>query len=113
IPFLRDAGAGPVTYLRHQGIYGYSRKFLLQFVKWKPTPLEKAEQLEQLRALENGAKIRVLITKSVSMGVDTPEDAQMVSALLERKPALLERKPAPLKPKPEFQRRKSVLLKRN
>ena len=48
------------AYYRHQGIYGYSRKFLLQFIRWKPAMLEKAEQLEQLRALENGAKIRVL-----------------------------------------------------
>ncbi|SRR5579862_314786 len=81
IPFYRDAGDAP-RYYRHQGIYGYSRKFLLQFVKWKPTFLEKAESLEQLRALENGAKIRVLITRSVSLGVDTPEDVGPVSQLL-------------------------------
>jgi 3-deoxy-manno-octulosonate cytidylyltransferase (CMP-KDO synthetase) len=81
IPFFRE---GDPRYYRHQGIYGYSRAFLLQFVKWKPTPLEKAECLEQLRALENGAKIRVLITRSVSVGVDTPEDAQTVSKLLKK-----------------------------
>jgi 3-deoxy-manno-octulosonate cytidylyltransferase (CMP-KDO synthetase) len=81
IPFHRE---GIPRYYRHQGIYGYSKRFLLQFVKWKPTPLEKAESLEQLRALENGAKIRVLVTRSVSMGVDTPEDAETVSALLKK-----------------------------
>ena len=79
IPFARD---GSPRYLRHQGIYGYSAKFLLQFVKWKPGALEQCEQLEQLRALENGARIRVLLTKSASLGVDAPEDAALVEKLL-------------------------------
>ena len=79
IPFARD---GSPRYLRHQGIYGYSAKFLLQFVKWKPGALEACEQLEQLRALENGARIRVLITKSASLGVDAPEDAALVERML-------------------------------
>ena len=79
IPFAR---AGSPRYLRHQGIYGYSAKFLLQFVKWKPGALEQCEQLEQLRALENGARIRVLLTKSASLGVDAPEDAALVEKLL-------------------------------
>lgn len=73
-----------VTYYRHHGIYGYSSAFLLQFVKWKPTLLEKTEQLEQLRALENGARIRVLLTRSAAVGVDTPEDALRVSELLKK-----------------------------
>jgi len=81
IPFVRD-GKIPVQYYRHQGIYGYSLPFLLEFVKWKPTMLEKAEQLEQLRALENGAKIRVVITKHASIGIDTPEDVKQVEDLL-------------------------------
>ena len=51
-------------------------------MKWKPTTLEKAEQLEQLRALENGAKIRVVITKHASIGIDTPEDVKQVEHLL-------------------------------
>ena len=79
IPFARG---GSPRYLRHQGIYGYSAKFLLQFVKWKPGALEQCEQLEQLRALENGARIRVLLTKSASLGVDAPEDAALVERLL-------------------------------
>jgi 3-deoxy-manno-octulosonate cytidylyltransferase (CMP-KDO synthetase) len=62
-------------FLRHQGIYGFRRPTLLQFVKWKPTPLERAESLEQLRALENGVKVHVLITAAGSPGIDTPEDA--------------------------------------
>jgi 3-deoxy-manno-octulosonate cytidylyltransferase (CMP-KDO synthetase) len=74
IPFLRDRSV-PGKYLRHQGIYGFRRKALLQFVKWKPTPLERAESLEQLRALENGVKVHVLVTKHGSPGVDTPQDA--------------------------------------
>ena len=83
IPFARDKQS-PVQYYRHQGIYGYSRKFLLEYIRWKPTILEKTEQLEQLRALENGAKIRVLITKKASIGVDTPEDAELVTAILKK-----------------------------
>ena len=81
IPFVRDGGAG-VAFYRHQGIYGYSREFLLQFIRWKPTVLEKSEQLEQLRALENGAKIRVVVTKKSSLGVDTPGDAAAVEKLI-------------------------------
>ena len=81
IPYLRSDGAKTVLY-RHQGVYGYSTKFLLQFVRWKPGLLEQAEQLEQLRALERGAKIRVLLTKSASIGVDTPADAAAVESLL-------------------------------
>ncbi len=80
IPFIRDAHVIP--FYRHQGIYGYSTKFLLQFVKWKPGKLEQSEQLEQLRALENGAKIRVVITKHASIGVDTPADVAAVEPLL-------------------------------
>lgn len=83
IPFPRDRSA-PVKYLRHQGIYGFRRKTLLQFVKWKSTPLERAESLEQLRALENGVKVYVLITKHGSPGVDTLEDAVALERKLAR-----------------------------
>ena len=81
IPFLRDATAA-VSYFRHQGIYGYRRELLLRFVRWKPTPLEKAEALEQLRALENGVNIHVVVTKGGSPGVDTPDDARAIERQL-------------------------------
>jgi 3-deoxy-manno-octulosonate cytidylyltransferase (CMP-KDO synthetase) len=73
IPHDRE-GRGGILHFRHQGIYGYRRKVLLDFVKWKPTPLEKAEKLEQLRALEHGVAIGVIIVKRPSVGVDVPED---------------------------------------
>ena len=69
-------------YFRHQGIYGYRRDLLLRFVRWKPSPLERAESLEQLRALENGVKIQVVMTGSGSPGVDTPEDARTMERLM-------------------------------
>ncbi len=78
IPFHR----APATYFRHQGIYGYRRDVLLRLVRWRPSPLEKAEALEQLRALENGVKIHVVVTRSGSPGVDTPDDARAVERLL-------------------------------
>ena len=81
IPFVRADGVRPSFY-RHQGIYGYTTKFLLQFVKWKPGILEQAESLEQLRALENGAKIRVVRAKHAAVSVDTIEDVRAVEKLL-------------------------------
>ena len=81
IPCDRDGDSSPAR-LRHIGIYAYRRPFLLDFVKRKQTPLEKSEKLEQLRALEHGAAIRVLITKSAGLGIDTPEDALAAENLL-------------------------------
>jgi 3-deoxy-manno-octulosonate cytidylyltransferase (CMP-KDO synthetase) len=75
-------GKRPSLFLRHQGIYGYSRALLLRFVRWKTSPLERAESLEQLRALENGVRIQVVITASGSPGVDTPEDARTIERIL-------------------------------
>jgi 3-deoxy-manno-octulosonate cytidylyltransferase (CMP-KDO synthetase) len=74
--------------LRHQGIYGFRREALLQFVKWKPSSRERAESLEQLRALENGVTVHVLVTKHGSPGVDTPQDAKVVAASLSRGAAI-------------------------
>jgi 3-deoxy-manno-octulosonate cytidylyltransferase (CMP-KDO synthetase) len=71
-------------FLRHQGIYGFRRETLLQFVSWKPSPLERAESLEQLRALENGVKVHVLVTATGSPGIDTPEDAIALEQKLAR-----------------------------
>lgn len=72
----------PSLFLRHQGIYGYTRDLLLRFVRWKSSPLERAESLEQLRALENGVRIKVVMTGNGSPGVDTLEDVRMIERLL-------------------------------
>ena len=81
IPFVQ-ATKQPAQLLRHQGIYGFRRETLLRFVKWKPTPLELAESLEQLRALENGVTVHVLVTKHGSPGIDTPTDAAALEQIL-------------------------------
>ena len=81
IPFDRDGGV-VANRLHHLGIYACRRRFLLDFVKWKPAPLEKLEKLEQLRALEHGEKIRVLMTKRTGPGIDTPEDAAAAEKIL-------------------------------
>ena len=74
IPFLRDSAETiRPTYYLHQGIYAYRREFLLQLASWKPTPLETAEKLEQLRVLEHGESIDVIITRRAVHGIDTPE----------------------------------------
>ncbi len=94
IPSNRGHASAP-HYLRHQGIYGYRRDFLLQFVRWKSGPLEQAESLEQLRALENGVKIRVVVTGRGSPGVDTLEDAErMERQLLSGRRPVATRKPS-------------------
>lgn len=81
IPYPRNPASGITTY-RHLGIYGFQREFLFQFVKWPPSPLEQTESLEQLRALENGARIRVVPTKDLSPGVDTLEQAEALEKVL-------------------------------
>ena len=73
LPFDRDGNAS-IKRWWHIGIYGYRRAFLKKFVRWKPTPLETTEKLEQLRALEHGASIQVIPTNHHGLGVDTPED---------------------------------------
>lgn len=78
LPYPR-AAAAPVY--KHIGIYAYRRDFLLHYARLAPTPLEKAESLEQLRALENGYGIRVLETASRFIGVDTLEDLALVNRL--------------------------------
>jgi len=84
IPFVRAQGGEPAPMWKHLGIYGYQRHFLLQFPHLEPTPLERAEQLEQLRALERGYRIKLLETVHDSIGVDTPADLQRVEQLLAR-----------------------------
>src|SRR5689334_19361577 len=82
IPYARD-GEQP-AYFKHIGLYVYRRDFLLSYSDLPVGPLEKAERLEQLRALENGFKIRVVETEYESLGVDTPEDWKQVAELFER-----------------------------
>jgi 3-deoxy-manno-octulosonate cytidylyltransferase (CMP-KDO synthetase) len=84
IPYSRDSAESPATHFKHIGLYVYRRDFLLAYSDLPIGPLEKAERLEQLRALENGFKIRVIETEYESLGVDTPADWQRVSALYEK-----------------------------
>jgi 3-deoxy-manno-octulosonate cytidylyltransferase (CMP-KDO synthetase) len=81
IPHVRDAGA-PAVHYKHIGLYVYRREFLLRYPALPVGPLETAERLEQLRALENGYAIRVVETEYDSIGVDTPEDLARVAALV-------------------------------
>ena len=81
IPYNR--GREPVAQYVHVGLYIYRRDFLMRYSDLPVGPLEKAECLEQLRALENGYKIRVVETDYISLGVDTPEDLARISRLFE------------------------------
>lgn len=80
MPYPRNKPDGYKVY-KHVGIYAYRRNFLLKYAALQPTPLEKAESLEQLRALENGYKIKVLESAFKGIGVDTPEDLAAVNEL--------------------------------
>ncbi len=83
IPFAREPDA-KTAYFKHLGLYVYRREFLLAYPDLPVGPLERAERLEQLRALENGFKIRVVETDCDSLGVDTPEDWERLSAIFEK-----------------------------
>jgi 3-deoxy-manno-octulosonate cytidylyltransferase (CMP-KDO synthetase) len=87
IPFVRDTATAVETlaafpFLKHLGIYGYRRQTLLRLVQWPVSPLEAAEKLEQLRALENGIGIAVVKVNYESVGVDVPADVKRVEKLL-------------------------------
>jgi 3-deoxy-manno-octulosonate cytidylyltransferase (CMP-KDO synthetase) len=89
IPYLREAASRSVSeplaafpFLKHLGIYGYRRETLLRLVKFPVSPLEQAEKLEQLRALENEIQIAVVKVDYDSVGVDVPEDVARVEKLL-------------------------------
>jgi 3-deoxy-manno-octulosonate cytidylyltransferase (CMP-KDO synthetase) len=69
-------------FLKHIGIYGYRREALLRLVKFPVSPLEQAEKLEQLRALENGMAMAVVRVAYDSVGVDAPADVERVEKLL-------------------------------
>jgi 3-deoxy-manno-octulosonate cytidylyltransferase (CMP-KDO synthetase) len=80
IPYNRDNVN--IKYYKHIGLYGYKRKFLLDFSKRGVSFLEEAESLEQLRALENGKRIRVVVARYDSIGVDTPDDILKIEKYL-------------------------------
>ena len=82
IPYVRQTGE-QAAHFKHLGLYVYRREFLLEYPDLPVGPLERAERLEQLRALENGFKIRVVETDCDSLGVDTPEDWEKLSRLFE------------------------------
>ena len=82
LPYPRNDAGTPVY--KHIGIYAYRRDFLLAYAKMTPTPLERAESLEQLRALENGYRIRCIVTNARFVGVDTPEDLAKVNEIYRR-----------------------------
>ena len=81
LPVSRDGA--PVQRWAHLGLYGYRRGTLSRLARLPPTPLERAESLEQLRALEYGIRIRCVRTEARSLGVDTPEDLARAEALLQ------------------------------
>jgi 3-deoxy-manno-octulosonate cytidylyltransferase (CMP-KDO synthetase) len=89
IPYVRDAASRSATeqlaafpFLKHLGIYGYRRDTLLRLVKFPPSPLERAEKLEQLRALEHAIEIAVVRVNYEAVGVDAPGDVARVEQLL-------------------------------
>ena len=89
IPYLREAASRSANeqlaafpFLKHLGIYGYRRETLLRLVRFPVSPLEQAEKLEQLRALENGIPIAVVKVDYDSVGVDAPEDVTKVEKIL-------------------------------
>jgi len=82
IPYLRHPRAGWPPLFKHIGLYAYRRRALLVLATLDPTPLERAEGLEQLRALEHGIRIRAVETAYDSTSVDTPDDLERVRRLL-------------------------------
>lgn len=80
IPFTRE-GCPPAAAWRHVGLYVYRRECLLRLTQLPPTAMERAEALEQLRALEHGIRIKTIETRHDSVGVDTPEDLARVRQL--------------------------------
>ncbi|MFB3827504.1 MAG: 3-deoxy-manno-octulosonate cytidylyltransferase [Bryobacteraceae bacterium] len=91
IPYHRHGGRAPDAYYKHIGLYVYRRDFLLEYPSLPVGPLERAECLEQLRALENGHAIRVVETEYESLGVDTPEDLERVRGMMEKAAASVKR----------------------
>lgn len=85
IPFYRDQPSGSGKYLRHLGVYAYEARWLLEMAALPPSPLEEAEKLEQLRALEQGIDIQVLeVESTIDIAIDTPQDLERAQEWLRR-----------------------------
>lgn len=82
IPVAPEVSIPPKLYFKHLGLYVYPKTVLMALTRLTPSPLEQAERLEQLRALENGMRIRLEETQYESVGVDTEDDLEAVRALL-------------------------------
>jgi 3-deoxy-manno-octulosonate cytidylyltransferase (CMP-KDO synthetase) len=82
IPFERNSGKSKIY--GHLGIYGYKKESLFKMTKLEQTTYEQAESLEQLRALQNGMKIKVSVVKNVPVGIDTIEDFEKFKAMVEK-----------------------------
>ncbi|MGK7346262.1 MAG: 3-deoxy-manno-octulosonate cytidylyltransferase [Candidatus Nitrospinota bacterium M3_3B_026] len=87
IPNNRDGGPRETPLLKHLGTYVFRKDFLMWYASLEPTPLEKAEKLEQLRILEHGEKMLVVKTGGDSLGVDSPEDLAQAEAMAEKEGA--------------------------
>jgi len=81
IPFHRDQDIQP-TYYEHIGVYAFRKAALLQFTKWEMTPLERIEKIECLRYLENGIKLKMVITDHAGVKIDVPEDLEKAEKYL-------------------------------
>ncbi|NCO33572.1 MAG: 3-deoxy-manno-octulosonate cytidylyltransferase [Armatimonadetes bacterium] len=82
IPYHREGVADGVSALHHMGLYAYRKDFLLQYASLSPSPLENLEKLEQLRVLENGYRIKVVIDEYAAIGVDTEQDLERIRQLI-------------------------------
>ena len=85
IPFHRNREISS-PYFRHIGVYAYRKEALLSFVQWPVGTLENIEKLEQLRYLENGVRIRMVITPFEAVGIDTPDDLEKAREFLQTNP---------------------------
>lgn len=83
IPFHRDEEFSPLPFLyRHIGVYVFRKSFLMEFLSWPEGTLEAREKLEQLRILERGYSLKLVEADTLSPGVDTPEDLEVVERML-------------------------------
>jgi len=85
IPNMQNVNIGNMFPLKHWGIYVFRKQFLNRFAQWSQSTLERLERLEQLRALENNAKIKVMVFNEETIGVDVPGDIKKVEAIIESK----------------------------